>query len=210
MLTLLSFVGDFIVIGESAVKVFRHWPKLQSHYDQKSYTCTATYHRHTGEHVLGPVPLKTTTGKPMLREDLQRMLEDAVNRENIPVKYNCKVEGYFESAGEGGVILADGRRFTAQVVAACDGVQSRSREIMSNEIKEPVNSGHAVYRASAPMKELFKRDPALEKVFGCSPSEPYLRWFSGPDCHGIVFSDGETVCWSIHHPVSLSINTVYA
>lgn len=62
----------------------------------------------------------------MLRKGLQRMLEDTVARQHIPVKYSHKVDSHFETEDQGGVVLADGRRLTAGVVSACDGVQCKS------------------------------------------------------------------------------------
>lgn len=66
--------------------------------------------------------------------------------------------------------------------------------------KEPITSGHAVYRTAVPVKHLFEADPKLKAKFNCPRDKPYLYCFSGPDTHAIVFCDGETLCWSIHHP----------
>jgi 2-polyprenyl-6-methoxyphenol hydroxylase-like FAD-dependent oxidoreductase len=199
----LLYTGDFVVIGPSAVKVFRHWPSLNDHYYQQSSDCVTYYNRHSGQRMLGPVPFAKSAGRPMLRRDLQSLLEEAVQQHHIPVRYSQKVVSYFEEDGKAGVAFADGKRLTAEFVAACDGVHSRSWNVVTGVKHEPVSSGQAVFRTSVPAEPLYAAHPELKKKFACDDGMPYIQWFVGPKTHATIFVNDKEVCWSIHHPVSL-------
>jgi 2-polyprenyl-6-methoxyphenol hydroxylase-like FAD-dependent oxidoreductase len=199
---LTARIGDFIVIGDSAVKVFDHWPQLKADYDEMSYKVDAYYSRHNGEPVVGPVPLKATIGRPLLRRNLVSMLEAEVVRQKIPILFNKKVSAYFETEDVGGIELSNGQRMTADVVVACDGLHSASWQVITQKKDDTISSGSAVYRTSVSADYIFQKDPSLREHFGLHEGRQYLKWFNGPGVHGLVFSDGETICWSIHHPVS--------
>lgn len=196
-------------MGDSATRIFQHWPQLWSRYQEQSYKCEAYYNRHTGQSVLGPSPLKETTGRPMVRRDLMGMLEEAVARQEIPIHFNQKIVDYFESDDHGVVELLNGNRISADVVAACDGIHSASWRLTSGKKPNPMSSGSAVYRTSVPAALIFQKDPNLKEQFALREGKPYLKWFSGPGTHGLVFANKDTICWSVHHPVSLKINTEY-
>ena len=53
---------------------------------------------------------------------------------------------YFETDTEAGVIV-NGKRITADVVLAADGVRSTVREIVRGYKDKPKLSGYAIYRA---------------------------------------------------------------
>jgi 2-polyprenyl-6-methoxyphenol hydroxylase-like FAD-dependent oxidoreductase len=64
------------------------------------------------------------------RKRLHNLLNTYVKELGIPVTYETKVGTYFETNHTGGVILDTGKRITADVVVAADGVGSKSREII--------------------------------------------------------------------------------
>ena len=81
----------------------------------------------------------------MTRNNLQAALEHAVQRQGISIRYNAKVISYFEDDLCVGVVLENGELLTADLVVACDGVQTRSWEIITGHKKVPISSGHAIY-----------------------------------------------------------------
>lgn len=131
------------------------------------------------------------------------MLKEAVERQGIPIHYNKRVMSYFDEGEKGGVVLEGGERMTADVVAACDGVHSRSSLLITGKRHEVVSSESAVYRTSVNAEYIFEKDPSLRERFELHDGRPYLNWLIGPGNHGLVFSDGETICWSVHHPVCI-------
>ncbi|OHE98664.1 hypothetical protein CORC01_06115 [Colletotrichum orchidophilum] len=203
----IDSAGDFVVIGHSATRVFDHWPRLKKRYAEQSYEPEVYYNRHTGEAVIGPSPLKPTTGRPLLRRHLISMLEEAIIRQNIPVKYNQKVVNYFEDDNCGGVELSTGERITADIVAACEGVHSTSWQLTTGKKPNTTSSGSAVYRTSVPADYIFNLDPGLKKQFAVRDGNPYMKWFNGPGMHALVVSEGNMICWSVHHPENANTST---
>jgi hypothetical protein len=195
-------IGDFVSIGRSATKVFKHWPLLLADYDANSCEVDAIWRKHSGELIDGPRPLKWSVGRCVIRKQLQRMLEEAVGRQKIPIKFNTKATSYFEDGDRAGVVLETGERLTADLVVACDGVHSRSWQIVNGKKHNIVDSGHAVYRSAVPKTHAFK-DPAVAERFAAG--RPYMQFQLGPRSHALVFYDGATVCWSLHHPVGRNI-----
>ncbi|KAF9874680.1 hypothetical protein CkaCkLH20_07817 [Colletotrichum karsti] len=203
----IEYAGDFVVIGHSAVRVFKHWPLLNERWKEESYDVESYYNRHTGEQIVGPTPLKPSTGRPLLRNNLMSMLEEAVIRQKIPIRFNQKVIEFFEDDDCGGVVLSNGERISTDIVAACDGVHSTSWRLTTGKKPVTVSSGSAVYRTSVSAKHVFSRDPSLEKRFALREGHPYLKWFNGPGMHGLVFGEGDKICWSIHHPENANTST---
>lgn len=160
------------------------------------------YSRHSGQRVLGPIPFLKSSGRPMVRRNLQSMLEEAVQQQGIPIRNDHKVVSYFEDDTQAGVVLEDGRRLVADFVAACDGVHTKSWSIVTGVKHEPVSSGQAVFRTSVSADYLFAAQPSLRSAFTCVDGVPYLQWFAGPKTHATMFVTNETICWSLHHPVS--------
>jgi 2-polyprenyl-6-methoxyphenol hydroxylase-like FAD-dependent oxidoreductase len=56
----------------------------------------------------------------------------------IKVEFSTTVEDYFETDGEGVVILADGQKLAADLVVAADGVDSKSWALVLGEKDTPI------------------------------------------------------------------------
>lgn len=181
--------------------MFVHWPQLQERYLRQAYRIEGYYHKHDGTPIVGGYLVKDSIGRPIVRRNLMEMLGEAVERQGIPILYNKRVMRYFEEDEKGGVELEGGERMTADVVAACDGVHSRSSILITGQRPGAISSEAAVYRTSVNAEYIFAKDPSLRKRFELHDGKPYLNWLVGPANHGLVFSDGENICWSVHHPV---------
>ena len=67
----------------------------------------------------------------------------------IPIEFSTSVVDYFETEDHGGVELADGRKLTADIVVAADGVGSKSWHLVG-EKTAPTSSGFVLYRVTFP------------------------------------------------------------
>jgi 2-polyprenyl-6-methoxyphenol hydroxylase-like FAD-dependent oxidoreductase len=94
------------------------------------------------------------------------------------------VDTYFETNNTGGVILDTGKRITADVVVAADGVGSKSREIIDGNKNKPISSGFVVYRASFPAEPALEKYSLVAKEFGGYNHRAFM--YIGPGAH-IVF-----------------------
>ncbi|KAL9064650.1 MAG: hypothetical protein Q9161_008737 [Pseudevernia consocians] len=112
-------LGDFLTIGPSAIKVFRNWPQAAKENEEISYDPWVSYHKHTGERILGPKPLFTDDSKTddgtniperiyrHHRPKFHRLLLAQARKIGIEVEYGQGVIEYFKNptAKKGGVVL---------------------------------------------------------------------------------------------------------
>ena len=84
----------------------------------------------------------------------------------VDIRLGCKVQGYFETETEAGVVV-NGERIVGDVVLAGDGVRSLARTIVLGFEDKPKSSGYAVYRAWMPTEGLKKN--------------PSTAWLANPD-----------------------------
>lgn len=89
------------------------------------------------------------------------------------------VEGEGESAT---VVLADGRRVSADVVVGADGINSRMREVLVGKSEAPTPTGDLAYRLLLSTKEMLK-DPELASFV----TDPQVNYWMGPDAHAGKF-----------------------
>lgn len=87
------------------------------------------------------------------------------------------------------VVLANGRRMTADVVVGADGINSRMREVLVGHKEAPTPTGDLAYRLLLSTKEMLK-DPELASFV----TDPQVNYWMGPDAHA-----GKT--FSSYHPI---------
>jgi 2-polyprenyl-6-methoxyphenol hydroxylase-like FAD-dependent oxidoreductase len=177
--------GEIIMITSSALETPKKWPGFMERaraiasspgFDLRKYDGTFIQHHSPG-----------ATENPSLnvfRKRLHNLLNAYVKELGIPVMYEAKVGTYFETNSTGGVILDTGKRISADVVVAADGVGSRSREIIDGNRDKPISSGFVVYRASFPAGPAIEKYPLIAKEFGGQEHGGFM--YIGPGAH-IVF-----------------------
>jgi 2-polyprenyl-6-methoxyphenol hydroxylase-like FAD-dependent oxidoreductase len=139
---------------------------------------------------------------PIYRSKLHRVLGEYAAQLGIEVEFETSGFGYFEGESDAGVILADGRRLTADLVVAADGVGSRSWELVVGTKQPPVSSGFVLYRVTFPV------GPALENPVVARELEGYKnRAFlhAGPGAHMVTCKNGDEVCYLLTCRVLRSI-----
>ena len=80
----------------------------------------------------------------------------------IPIHLGSRIEKYFETETEAGIILDSGEEVTADVVIGADGVRSKARELVLGYVDKPKSSGYAVFRAWFTNEEMMK-DPETRR-----------------------------------------------
>lgn len=76
------------------------------------------------------------------------------------------------------VVLADGRRMTADLVVGADGINSRLREVLLGRKDPPTKTGDLAYRLLLNTTDMLK-DPELAGFV----QDPQVNYWYGPDAH---------------------------
>jgi salicylate hydroxylase len=136
----------------------------------------------TGEHVVS-MPLteeyRERFGNPYVvvhRAELHTLLLDACRASDaIELRSGCAVTGYEQDASGATVVLESGERVTGDAVVGADGIRSAIRGQLVGD-GEPRVSGHTVYRALIPM-----RDVPEELRWNA------VTWWAGPGRHFVHY-----------------------
>lgn len=167
-----------MTIGPSAIQFFRNWPQAAKENEEIAYDPWISYHKHTGERILGPKPLFPDDSKPgeganipdriyrHHRPKFHQLLLAQAHKIGIEVAYGQRAVEYFEdaSARKGGVILQGGSKLEADLVVAADGVGTKSFMLTMGEKVDAKGSGYAIYRTAYPV-ELAIADPHVAERF---------------------------------------------
>lgn len=83
------------------------------------------------------------------------------------------MDEYWEDVeqGAGGVVLEDGRKHTADIVVAADGLRTKSNTIVKGALQELKKSGRAIYRAAFPLEHALQ-DPLVKERRGFNSDHP--------------------------------------
>ena len=87
-----------------------------------------------------------------------------------------------DEAAEATVVLADGRRMTADLVVGADGIHSRLREVLVGHADPPELTGDLAYRLLLPTAAMLE-DPALRPLV----EDPQVNYWVGPDAHAVNY-----------------------
>jgi 2-polyprenyl-6-methoxyphenol hydroxylase-like FAD-dependent oxidoreductase len=118
------------------------------------------------------------------------------------------VDTYFETNNTGGVILDTGKRITADVVVAADGVGSKSREIIDGNKDKPISSGFVVYRASFPAEPALEKYSLVAKEFGGYDHRTFM--YIGPGAHIVFGIDQGDFCYLLTCKVCLHFQVIWS
>lgn len=116
----------------------------------------------------------------------------------IETQYSTHAAEYMETDDAGVVVLSDGRKLTADVVVAADGVGSRSWKLILDKFEKPVSSGYAIYRADFPTGDAMK-NPIIAEYFNGAETRMELHF--GPNAHGVITKMPHRISWALTHKV---------
>ncbi|KAF7541973.1 hypothetical protein G7Z17_g11848 [Cylindrodendrum hubeiense] len=118
----------------------------------------------------------------------------------IEMHFNSRVEKYFDSDDEHGVIIAGtGKKILGDVVLACDGPKSLARSQLLGLPESRVNSGYAIFRAFFELTEEMLQDPFMAEL--TKKDEDTTRFWVGEDMHGFIYTwnQGRDCAWVLTH-----------
>lgn len=172
---------------------------MKKAFDECAQDTQLNYYRHDGSHLFGPFIMPQRVGKILVRKQMHNLMIDEVKRQNIPIYYGDKVVDYFESSTKGGVVLASGKRLEADVVAACDGVHSRSWKLVLGYKDEPRSSGFSIFRCSMPTEQAMAHPQVREKFYrkiGVDGKvHDTLEFLMGPHISANMAISKDVSCW---------------
>ncbi|TVY84077.1 FAD-dependent monooxygenase roqM [Lachnellula suecica] len=197
----LKILGDIISFAPNSGRIFQRWPGVDDKLDpiiHKSDGLTMktwkgdTLFKQEWKHEEGSYGKAYNGHRGEIHEIVYQHALDI----GVDIRLSHKVEDYFETETEAGVI-ANGERFVGDVVLAADGVRSKGRTIVLGYEDKPKSSGYAIYRTwfdSAKIAE----DPEISWMV--TNGDKHCAWL-GPDIHFIAASvkNGKDFSWVCTH-----------
>ncbi|KAI1200771.1 putative monooxygenase [Nemania serpens] len=198
----LKLLGDIISFGPNSSRIFQRWPGVSEQLDALSQRADGLVIKNW----LGETLLKQTWTAEQAsfgvrydghRGEFHEIVYKHALEIGVDVRLGARVEDYFESDDEAGVVLEGGEKLTANVVLAAEGVRSRGRKIVLGYEDKPKASGYAVYRSWFDASEIAK-DPDLQ--FFTDNGDKHVAWL-GPNVHFIAASvkNGKDFSWVCTH-----------
>ncbi|KAI1448130.1 FAD/NAD(P)-binding domain-containing protein [Annulohypoxylon stygium] len=203
--------GDMFGIGPSAVTTFHHYPSMMKEYDEIAWDSQLSFQARDGTetlradfeynrqgvapHAAYPLRVKTTLG----RYKCAQMLHGQCKRLGIPITFGVSIEKYEEDTTKGvGIAIAhDGRRYTADVVVAADGIGTKSHCITLGRPVRAIKTGYEVYRAMYSPKDI-KDAPVIEEALR-NLETPLMMLLQAEKVHAVASIS--------HEHVSIGITT---
>ncbi|KAI1475009.1 hypothetical protein K445DRAFT_321711 [Daldinia sp. EC12] len=170
--------GDGVLIGPSAFTTLHHYPSMLKEYDEISQDVYMTFAGRDGTPIMPPQELEwnregaAVTGayplrvKSLLgRPELAELLLSQCKRLGIPITYGITIEKYEEDIVKKNATATtpDGRRFTADVVIAADGLGTKSHALTLGHPVRAFKTGYVVYRVMYSTDHL--KDAPVSKDF---------------------------------------------
>ncbi|KAG2009367.1 hypothetical protein GB937_007770 [Aspergillus fischeri] len=114
--------GDLLLIECNALHTVKQWPGFFERLEAISYKTQRNVKKFDGTWIGSwPIGDGDNLSAALNRSELHGLLWDYVRELGITVDFGKAVDEYFETDRHGGVVLADGQRFTADIVVAADG-----------------------------------------------------------------------------------------
>lgn len=192
-------VGELIVITSPALQTPKKWPGFMERARREAVTPTIVMKKFDGT-VIGsfPMGIADDPSLPIYRSKLHNLLSEYAEQLGIPIEFSATASEFFETDDHGGVVLSDGRRLTADVVAAADGVGSKSRALVVGSNDPPISSGFVLYRVTFPVAPALE-NPVIAAELGGFNDRTFLH--AGPGAHIVTCKTAEEICWLLTRKV---------
>jgi 2-polyprenyl-6-methoxyphenol hydroxylase-like FAD-dependent oxidoreductase len=196
--------GDMIGISANSAHIVAKWGNGSVHEELQtviSIMDKLDLYTWKGEHLITQsMPgFSKGTGYMGKRSELLQIMCDHAASLGIEIHRGKRIEEYFETDTEAGIIV-DGQRVAADCVLACDGVNSKERGFVTGNVGKPHPTGYATYRAWF-SGDLLKDDPLGSWLI--SGDTDVSVAFIGPDVHCIfgTWKQCKEVVWVCTHVV---------
>jgi 2-polyprenyl-6-methoxyphenol hydroxylase-like FAD-dependent oxidoreductase len=188
-----------IIITTSALHTPKKWPGFMERARKRAIPPTLTMKKFNGD-VVGSFNLgdKKNPSMAIYRSELHKVLHEYASLLGIPIEFSTHAVDYFEIEDHGGVELADGRKLTADIVVAADGVGSKSWHLVG-EKTAPISSGFVLYRVTFPAVPALE-NPTIRNEFEGVGDRGILH--AGPGAHMVTCLSGDKMCWMLTCKVS--------
>ena len=197
-------IGDSLYFGPNGTKIFQKWDGVAEKMEKVvQHTEKTLYYDYAGKHIYThEYAHERDWGKRYFghRGVLHEIVWNYAIELGVDIRLGYRVEEYFETDGLGGVV-ANGEKFTGDVVVAADGVRSQARKLVLGYEDMPDASGYAVYRTWYPAHDVAK-DP--KTAYLCA-GDVQAAWL-GTDVHFMIATNGggKEISWVLTHKVCYS------
>ena len=199
-----------IGITANAAHVIANWGGGSVHRQFQDIICVIeefTLYNSKGEYLLTQnMPgFSKDTGYMGKRSEFLKIMCDHVASLGIKIHRGKRITEFFETQSEAG-IWYDGKRFSADCVLACDGVNSKARGTVLGDVGKPHPTGYATYRAWYDAASL-KDDPKTQWIVAGNIDKSIA--FIGPDVH-CIFGTAKRckeMTWVLTHLVRHSVRS---
>lgn len=194
--------GEVILITTSALHTPQKWDGFMERAREEAVGPALTIRKFDGAEV-GTVSMgdPNNPSLPIYRSKLHHVLYEHASQLGIPIEFSATGVEYFETESSGGVVLADGRRLTADIVVAADGIGSKSGMFVVGKREVPISSGFVLYRVTFPAEPAMD-NPVLAKEFQGYKNRSMLH--AGPGAHMVTSKSKNEICWLLTCKVSLT------
>lgn len=118
------------------------------------------------------------------RADFHRVLAAKTKALGVKLRLGAFVNDIQNLDTRPTAVLMEGERLEADIIVGCDGIKSRTREILQKRPDPPVDTGDIAYRILVPAAQMRAHKELQELVEGdMSP----LNYWMGPDCHVVCY-----------------------
>ena len=197
-------LGDIISFGSNSGRIFCSWPGVAEKLDPLCHHSDGfDFRTFDDEFLIRQIwDAEQNYGKRFNghRGEIHEVVWNHAVDVGVEIRLGCKVQEYFETEDEAGVVV-NGERIVGDVVLAGDGVRSQARTIVLGFEDKPKSSGYAVYRAWM-NTETLKQNP-LTAFLADPTKDQHIGWL-GPDVHFLVatLQKGTACSWVLTHKVS--------
>jgi salicylate hydroxylase len=116
------------------------------------------------------------------RADLHNCLYRRALELGAKVHTNCRVVEVEYQTGQSTVVLASGKRHTADLVVGADGIVSRTRECFLGRVDPPTPTGDLAYRVLLDLHSVQLDDDVQEML-----KEKEVNYWMGPGAHAVCY-----------------------
>ncbi|KAJ5428714.1 Monooxygenase FAD-binding [Penicillium cf. griseofulvum] len=185
--------GEMIIITTPALHTPKKWPGFMERARQEAVAPVVNMKKFDGT-LIGTFPIGDPNNPSLAiyRSKLHKVLYEYVTQLGIPVEFSVTASDFFQAEDHAGVILSDGRRLTADVVVAADGVSTKSWTLVVGSKEPPISSGFILYRVTFPAAPALE-NPVIAKELEGFKDRAFLH--AGPGAHVVTCKSDDQICW---------------
>ncbi|KXG46427.1 Monooxygenase, FAD-binding [Penicillium griseofulvum] len=187
--------GEMIIITTPALHTPKKWPGFMERARQEAIDPVLNMKKFDGT-LIGAFPIGDPKDPSLAiyRSKLHKVLHEYVSELGIPIEFSATASDFFEAGDHAGVIMSDGRKLTADVVVAADGVGTKSWMLVVGSKEPPISSGFILYRVTFPAGPALE-NPIIAKELGGFKNRGLLH--AGPGAHVVSCKSRDEICWML-------------